>query len=175
MTATATLNSTAGVLVLNATFEPINVVKLHRAICLIVQEKADVVEHIEGRTFRSADTEIPCPSVVKLRYYVKVPWKRRRPAVTNRNVLGRDNYTCGYCSEPLDTTNGTVDHIVPTSRGGANDWMNVIAACKHCNSRKSDFLLETLDMELQFKPTIPADKTWLIVGWEARIHQAKYM
>lgn len=162
---------TTGVLVLNATFEPINVVQLHRAICLVVQEKADVVESVDGRTFRSENTEIPCPSVVRLRYYVKVPWKRRRPAVTNRNVLGRDNHTCGYCGE----TATTIDHIVPRARGGKNTWMNVVAACSPCNSKKSDLLLDELGWELLFQPTIPADKTWLVVGWAEREQQAKYL
>lgn len=160
-----------GVLVLNATFEPINVVHLHRAICLVVQEKADVVESVEGLTFRSADTEIPCPSVVKLRYYVKVPWKRRRPAVTNRNVLGRDNDTCGYCGG----VGTTVDHIHPVSRGGKNEWMNVIAACSPCNSKKGNLTLDELGWELLFQPTVPADKTWLVVGWAEREQQAKYL
>jgi len=162
---------TTGVLVLNATFEPINVIQLHRAVCLVVQEKADIVEHVDGRTFRSADTEIPCPSVVKLRYFVKVPWKRRRPAVTNRNVLGRDNGTCAYCGK--DAT--TVDHIHPRARGGENTWMNVVAACSPCNSKKSDLTLDELGWELLYQPTIPADKTWLVVGWAEREQQSKYL
>jgi len=162
---------TTGVLVLNATFEPINVIHLHRAVCLVVQEKADVIESVDGKTFRSANTEIPCPSVVKLRYFVKIPWKRRRPAVTNRNVLGRDNDTCGYCGGEAST----IDHIHPRAHGGTNDWMNVIAACSPCNSTKSDLTLEQLGWELLFKPTIPADKTWLVVGWAEREQQAKYL
>jgi 5-methylcytosine-specific restriction endonuclease McrA len=161
----------SGVLVLNATFEPINVVHLHRAICLVVQEKADVVEFVEGSTFRSADMEIPCPSVVRLRYFVKVPWNRRRPAVSNRNVLGRDNSTCGYCGG----TANTVDHIHPVSRGGQNVWMNVIAACTPCNSKKSDLTLEELGWELLFQPTVPADKTWLVIGWTEREQHSRYL
>lgn len=161
----------SGVLVLNATYQPINIVRLERAICLVVQEKADVVEHVEGKTIRSANTEIPFPSVVRLRYFVKVPWGRRRPAVTNRNVLARDNHMCAYCGNAAST----IDHVHPRSRGGKNDWMNVVSACSPCNSKKGDQLLDEIGWELLYQPTIPPDKTWLVIGLLEREQQAKYI
>lgn len=166
---------TTGVLVLNATFEPLNVVKLERAVCMVVQDKAVIVEEVEGRSIRSATKTFPCPSVVRLRYYVKVPWRRRRPPITNRNVLGRDHYKCAYCNADLDTKSGTVDHIVPTSRGGPNTWMNVVAACVFCNSKKANSLLEELGWELLFQPTVPHEKTWLVIGLQEREQHAKYL
>ncbi len=125
----------AGSLVLNATYEPLCVVTLRRAVVLVLAEKAVVVE--AGETvMHSASTSIQVPSVVKLSRYVRVPYRREVP-MTRRAVLDRDCHRCGYCGARADT----IDHVRPRSRGGTHVWTNVVAACARCNHRKGDRLL----------------------------------
>jgi hypothetical protein len=160
------------VLVLNASWEPLpDMIPVNDAVCAVIGGKADIIEFVEGEYFRSQYLSIPAPTVILLKRYVKLPFRRRTLAVTSQNVLERDMHICGYCGGPADS----MDHIVPTSRGGRNEWMNVIAACIPCNSRKDNTLLEDTDMTLRFSPTIPLRKSWLVVGWKDREQQAKYI
>lgn len=84
-----------------------------------------------------------------------------RVPLTNRTLFRRDQNVCGYCG----STNGhlTRDHIHPTSRGGRNIWMNVIAACEHCNKVKGNMTCEEADMPLLMLPYIPNRSEWLIL------------
>lgn len=154
---------TAGVLLLNASFEPLRVISLFRAVCLIVDERAEIVDSVEGEFIRSPSVQIPHPSVVRLKRYVKVPF-RRRTALNTRTVLARDRHECCYCGGKANT----IDHIHPTSRGGENTWDNVVAACERCNTTKSDRTLDELGWTMRYQPTIPPDKYWLVVGWTER-------
>ena len=154
---------TAGVLLLNASFEPLRVVSLFRAVCMVVEDRAEIVKDVEGKQIRSQHITLPHPSVVRLKHYVKVPFKAR-PSINTRTVLARDQHSCAYCGNQANT----IDHIVPRSRGGRHEWMNVIAACTQCNSKKADSLLEEIGMELRFKPTFPPSRYWFIVGFKER-------
>lgn len=158
------MDTNAGVLLLNATFEPLRVVPAWRAIWLIVDEKAVVMEVAQAKTpIRSQHLEIPFPSVIRLRNYVHVPYKTRT-RLNTRTVVARDNRECCYCGSYADT----MDHIHPTSRGGEHVWTNVVAACTRCNSNKSDKLLADIGWEMRYQPTIPPDQYWLVVGMAER-------
>lgn len=145
-------------LVLNATYEPLCVVPLKRAVLLVLKEKAEVVHEADGE-FRSAQTSVPIPSVIRLTKFVRVP-RRVKARLTNRAVLTRDNHTCQYCGAKGDT----VDHVVPRARGGQHRWENVVAACRPCNGRKSDKTLEQIGWKLAKKPVAPHETHWIVIG-----------
>ena len=153
-------------LVLNATHQPLAVVPARRAIVLVMKEKAVVVES-NGVVFHSEHLRLPAPSVVRLRYFVKVPY-RAQAALTRRSVFARDDWTCQYCGSSAEN----VDHVVPKSRGGEHIWENVVAACRRCNSRKENRLLHEVGLRLVRQPFAPRDGFRLSVGrlepeWEA--------
>ncbi len=146
------------VLVLNATMEPLCVVPARRAVVLVLSDKADVL-HENGHRFRSERLALAAPSVVRLRRYVHVPY-RRRAALSRRGVFIRDGHICQYCGVPAEN----VDHVVPRSRGGAHEWENVVAACRRCNSRKKDRTPAEARMTLLRTPFAPRAAFWLIVA-----------
>ena len=125
----------AGSLVLNASYEPLGVVPLRRAVVLVLSEKAVVVESA-GFVLHSEHRSLEAPSVVRLARYVRVPYRRRVP-LSRRAVMDRDAHRCAYCAARADT----IDHVLPRSRGGRHEWTNVVAACARCNHGKGDRLL----------------------------------
>lgn len=147
-------------LVLNASYQPLCVVPVRRALVLALKEKADVL-HTNGAIFRSADLEYRAPTVVKLRYFVKVPY-RARASMSRRAVFVRDDFECQYCGRPAEN----VDHIVPRSKGGGHTWDNVVAACRPCNSRKENHHLGDVGMKLRRPPLAPHDSVWIRVAVE---------
>lgn len=153
-------------LVLNATLQPLAVVTSRRAVVLVLKEKADLVVS-NGVVYRSERVEVPAPSVVRLRYFVSVPY-RARAALTRRAVFARDGWVCQYCGRPAEN----VDHVVPKSQGGPHTWENVVAACRRCNSRKENRLPHEVGLRLFREPFIPKDGLRLSLGhlepeWEA--------
>jgi len=116
------------VLVLNATYEPLSVVSVRRAVVLLLKEKAELVEAAEAE-LRSQNLTIPRPLVIRLVYYVRIPYRVSIP-LTRRMVLARDHYTCQYCGKQPPRKELTVDHILPRSRGGNTTWDNVVTACQ---------------------------------------------
>jgi 5-methylcytosine-specific restriction endonuclease McrA len=152
----------SGALVLNATYEPLCVVPLRRAVVLVLAEKAVVVE-AGSDVMRSARTSIQVPTVVRLSHYVRVPYRREVP-LTRRAVLDRDDHLCGYCGLRADT----IDHVRPRSRGGAHVWTNVVSACARCNHRKGDRLLTELGWHLAVVPVQPPATVAVVMGWAKR-------
>ena len=150
----------SSVLVLNATYEPLNVVSVQRAIVLLLKDKAEVVEAAESR-IRSTNVSIPVPLVIRLVYYVRVPHKMNVP-LTRRTVMLRDNYTCQYCGLQMPKSELTIDHVIPKVRGGATTWENVVCACKPCNLRKGSKLLDQAGMHLR---SIPCRPKYLALVW----------
>lgn len=131
---------------LNATYEPICVVAIRRAVVLVLTGKAEAV-HATDRSFHSEHLTVVVPTVVRLRTYRQVP--RRRPAsLSRRAVLVRDGHRCQYCGDRAES----IDHVVPRSRGGHHAWENVVAACRLCNARKRDQLLDETSMRLHRHP-----------------------
>jgi 5-methylcytosine-specific restriction endonuclease McrA len=153
-------------LVLNATLQPLAVVPARRAVVLVLKEKADIIAS-DGIVFRSQRIELPAPSVVRLRYFVHVPY-RARAALTRRGVFARDAWACQYCGGTAEN----VDHVIPKSRGGEHVWENVVAACRRCNSKKENHLPSEVGLILSHEPFVPRDGLRLSLGrlepeWEA--------
>ena len=145
-------------LVLNATYEPIGVVSSRRAVILALAEKVEVLAET-GVIYVSSRLEVPVPSVVRLRYYVKVPYKRTAP-LSRRAVFARDQGRCQYCGKTAES----IDHVVPRSRGGGHTWDNVVACCRRCNTYKSDRLLQDCSLRLRTKPAAPTQYVWVKVA-----------
>jgi 5-methylcytosine-specific restriction endonuclease McrA len=141
------------VLVLNATYEPINVISVQRAIVLLLKEKAELVEAAEAE-LRSERAHMPLPLVIRLVYFVRIPRLVGIP-LSRRTVLARDHYTCQYCGATPGRVDLTVDHIVPRSRGGETTWDNVVTACRRCNVRKGNRPLEDAGLSLRRVPARP--------------------
>ena len=151
------------VLLLNATYEAIRVISLKRAIGLVLQEKAEIIESA-GDFIRSTSIAVPRPQVIRLKYFVRIPYKSKVP-LSNRAVLNRDRYMCVYCGRKATT----VDHVVPKSKGGKHHWDNVVACCKPCNSEKSNYTLDQIGWELKVKPDVPHARTWIMVGTSDKV------
>ncbi len=143
-------------LILNATYEPLCVVPTRRALVLVLCEKAELL-HGTGQEFHSERATFPEPSVVRLAYYVKVPYQAR-VALNRRAVFARDGHRCQYCGNTAEN----IDHVVPRSRGGTHTWENVVAACRPCNARKEDRLLHESGLALRRPPSVPRERTWAL-------------
>lgn len=148
----------ARALVLNATFEPIGVVSARRALILSLAGKVDVLAD-SGQIIRSEQLEVAFPSVVRLRYFVRVP-HQRTVALNRRAIFTRDNHTCQYCGRAAES----IDHVHPRSRGGGHEWGNVVASCRRCNTTKGDRLLSECSHRLQTTPVAPAGHSWVRVA-----------
>jgi 5-methylcytosine-specific restriction endonuclease McrA len=145
-------------LVLNVSHEPLAVVPARRAVVLVLREKAEALE-TNGIVFRSERIALEAPSVIRLNYFVRVPY-RARAALTRRAVFARDGWSCQYCGAPAEN----VDHVIPRSRGGPHSWENVVAACRRCNSRKENRLLHEAGLRLRREPYVPRDGLRLSLG-----------
>jgi 5-methylcytosine-specific restriction endonuclease McrA len=145
-------------LVLNASFEPLSVVAVRRALVLVISEKAVLVESSGGEV-HSVRCTFDEPSVVKLVHYVRVP-HQTRVAVTRRSVFVRDGHRCQYCGAQAEN----IDHIVPRSRGGTHSWENVVACCRRCNTQKEDRLLDEAGLSLSHLPRAPRSRLWLLAA-----------
>jgi 5-methylcytosine-specific restriction endonuclease McrA len=148
------------VLVLNATYEPINVCTVRRAVVLLLKEKAEVIEQSD-RTLHSANESMTRPMVIRLVAYVRVPRDTHRRKITRRAVFARDNWTCQYCGSRQQLT---VDHVIPRSKGGPSTWDNIVAACAPCNRRKGDSLPLQAGMELAHPPRVPNPNVFIQVA-----------
>jgi 5-methylcytosine-specific restriction endonuclease McrA len=136
-------------LVLNASYEPINIVSARRAIVLVLKGAA-CVEQSSSHVARAARMSFRIPSVVRLLVYRRMP--RQNRAVSRRSILLRDRYTCQYCGEVFESKRLTLDHVIPRSRGGANSWENLVACCLACNNRKANRTPGEAGMLLAKKP-----------------------
>jgi len=140
------------VLVLNASYEPLNVCSVRRAHVLVFKGKAEVIEQLE-HPLHSASSTFPWPHVIRLVTYVRVPRAAQRK-ISRRALFARDDWSCVYCGE----TGGrlTLDHVVPRSRGGESVWENVVTSCAPCNLRKGNRTPEEVSMTLRRQPRPPA-------------------
>ena len=136
------------VLVLNSAYEPIQTVSPRKAIKLIVRGVA-IAEKYTEEVWRGVTSEIIVPSVVRLLNFYKIPNRIYR--LSKRNIFARDNWTCQYCKDKLTSSNGTLDHVVPRSRGGESSWENLVTACKPCNSQKGNRTPNEAGMKLAVK------------------------
>ncbi|RWZ49818.1 HNH endonuclease [Labedella phragmitis] len=148
-------------LVLNAGYEPLAVVSFKRALMLVMNDKATVVEVDTGHPVWATSGSWDRPSVIVLTRYVRIPHARRVP-VTRRGVLRRDGNHCGYCGKAATT----IDHILPRSRGGEDSWENLVACCLKCNNLKSDRTPAEMGWKLRLTPKTPHGPTWAVRGVE---------
>ncbi|MCU0357543.1 MAG: HNH endonuclease [Cyclobacteriaceae bacterium] len=138
------------VLVLNQDFSPLMVCSVQRAFILVYLNKSEMVRPANGHKLHSVSHSFPMPSVIRLNRYVRAPYKG--VALTRQNIFKRDNFECQYCGTRKELT---LDHIIPSSRGGQHTWINLVTACKSCNAKKGDYTPEEANMPLRKKPHKP--------------------
>ena len=158
------------VLVLNASYEPLNVCSVRRAHVLVFKGKAEVLEDLP-RPLRSASDTFQWPHVIRLVHYVRVPRAVKRK-ISRRALFARDGWRCQYCGS---TGKLTLDHVVPRSRGGDSVWENVVTSCAPCNLKKGNRLPEECGMHPMHPPLEPhfVHLTWAVRRLTAA--QAKYI
>jgi len=145
-------------LVLNASNEPLSVVSARRALVLLLRERADMVARSDRKWHAESDT-FQVPSVVRLRRYVSVPYRRSVP-LSRRAIFLRDENMCQYCGQHAEN----VDHVVPKVQGGTHRWDNVVAACRRCNTRKGGRTPDQAGLTLKRQPTPPGRFDWVHVA-----------
>ncbi|MBF4635567.1 HNH endonuclease [Agreia pratensis] len=161
-------------LVLNAGYEPLGVVSFKRAIVLVMNEKATIIESDEEHPVWATSGLFDRPSVIILTRYVRIPSTRLMP-VSRRGVLRRDGMRCLYCGGSATT----IDHVMPKSRGGKDTWENLVACCLRCNNIKSDRTPAEMGWTLRATPKMPHQSGWTVRGaeraepaWEGYIESA---
>ncbi|WP_232236136.1 HNH endonuclease [Nocardia sp. BMG51109] len=156
------------VLLLNATYEPLTALSARRAVVLLICDKADTVHHNpDSPVVHSAGTSVALPSVIRLRNYVRVPYRARVP-MTRAALMHRDRYRCAYCGAKAET----IDHVIPRSRGGAHSWENCVASCAPCNHRKADKLLSEIGWTLHHSLVSPKGPHWRLLSTTADLDPA---
>lgn len=145
-------------LVLNASYEPLCVVPVRRALILVLNHKATCLEE-SGTVLHSATRSVPVPSVVRLSRFVRVPFRGHVP-LTRRALFARDGGRCVYCGQAATS----VDHVIPRSRGGPHTWENVVSACRRCNHVKGDRYVTELGWRMTRAPARPSGLAWRIIG-----------
>lgn len=147
------------VLVLNATYEPVNVCSARRAIVLVLKGKAEVV-NAGARSLHSERSSFVVPTVIKLLHYVRVPRAERR-RLSRRAILARDGFRCQYCGSSKHLT---LDHVIPRSRGGMTSWDNVVTSCAACNVRKGAALPHEVGMSPSRNPRPPRPADFVLAS-----------
>ena len=149
------------VLVLNASYEPLNVCTLRRALVLVLKEKAEILERGDG-VLRSETMSVDRPEVIRLVTFVRVPRDIHRRRITRKAVLARDDWRCQYCG--CDKPGLTVDHVIPRSRGGESIWENIVAACATCNRRKGNRMPHEIRMHPKTSPRPPGPTVFIRIA-----------
>jgi len=142
----------SSVLVLNQSYEPLNICRVRRAVVLLLCGKAEVLENGRGN-LHSVDDVFDVPSVIRLAYFVKRP--RRQRKLTKLEVFNRDRYICQYCGQ--ESKDLTLDHVIPRRRNGEHSWENVVSACVPCNRRKAGLTPTEARMPLLCQPKAPGN------------------
>lgn len=135
---------------MNASYEPLMIVSSVKAIKLVLNDKATVLDE-SPYEFRSSNHNIKIPYVILLKKQVKRNGNVRGPRFSRRGVLVRDNFTCAYCGNP----GNTIDHVLPRALGGLSTFENCVTACVSCNHKKSDRTLKQIGWSLPFTPVAP--------------------
>ncbi len=149
------------VLVLNASYEPINVCTVRRAAVLVLKDRAEILECGEW-ALHAENMTLPRPAVIRLKAYVRIPRDAHRRKITRRAVFARDAWTCQYCGH--ERGNLTVDHVIPRSKGGGSGWDNIVTCCAPCNRRKGDRLPRQANMVPRRSPRAPSATIFIHVA-----------
>ena len=155
------------VLVLNQSYEPLTICRAKRAVVLVYQGKAEMLENGLG-FIRTVSDSFELPSVIRLAYMVKRPYRQKK--LTRYEIFNRDKYTCQYCGK--ETKNLTLDHVIPRYRDGQHTWENVASACVPCNRRKAGRNPKEAGMKLLRKPAYPSDNLLFSIPYHYR--QSRY-
>jgi 5-methylcytosine-specific restriction endonuclease McrA len=140
-------------IILNADYTFLNIVSWQKAITLMVKGKTEVLKYTKKVVRNFERTVImKIPAVMKLINIIRIIYRTHVP-FNKRNIIVRDGFKCAYCN--TESKSLTVDHIVPTSRGGKSNFENCVAACKKCNAKKGNKLPSEISMYLQRKPFQP--------------------
>ena len=139
------------VLVLNQSYEPLTVCRVRRAVVLIYQGKAELIENGMG-SIHSLKATFELPSVIRLAKLIRRP--RRQRKMTRYEIFNRDKYTCQYCG--AQSKHLTLDHVIPRYRGGQHTWENVVSACQDCNRKKAGRTPQEARMKLLKQPAPPS-------------------
>jgi 5-methylcytosine-specific restriction endonuclease McrA len=141
-------------LLLNATYEPLQIVSWKRAVKMHFQEKVEILEH-HSREIRSVRMSMKVPSVIRLVSYAHV--RRRHIAIrfSRQNLFARDKFRCQYCGDRFSIPDLTYDHVVPVARGGRKTWENIVTSCITCNREKGNRTPEEAGMQMLKRPTAP--------------------
>lgn len=150
------------VLVLNASYEPLQLISVRRAVVLLLQEKAELIE-AATQQLRARAIVFDVPLVIRLVRYIRIPRRLKLPC-SRRGVFARDRETCQYCGIQPGRTQLTMDHVVPRSQGGATTWDNVVTACRDCNHRKGGRTPEQANMQLMITPRQPQYVAFALLG-----------
>lgn len=142
-------------LVLNATYEPIQIVSWQRAMRMLFQEKVEVVAEYD-REIRSISVKIRLPSVLRLLHYVHLRRNHHQVKFTRSNIYARDKHQCQYCGRRCPPSELTYDHVIPVARGGRKTWENIVTCCRECNRRKGDHAPEEAGLRLLKPPKAPS-------------------
>ena len=147
---------------LNADYNAISFTSERRALQIVMNEKAQMLEH-SGRRFVSELLDLPRPSVIVLNKYQKLQYRKpiRNCKPSRHQIYARDNATCQYCGAKATT----IDHIVPRCKGGGGSWTNLVASCMKCNQHKGDKDLANTSLQLRRPPKAPESP-----GWQQRKH-----
>src|SRR3982750_85517 len=137
------------VLVLNASYEPINICGARRALVLVLKGVASAEEE-SSQAIHSSRQCLRLPSVIRLLEYRRIPHQTR--ALSRKNILMRDRYTCQYCAKSTPSGELTLDHVIPPSRSGETTWENLVACCHYCNNKKGNRTPEEAGMKLARAP-----------------------
>ncbi|MBA7649862.1 hypothetical protein ES703_57661 [subsurface metagenome] len=157
------------VLVLNQNYEPLNICRARRAIVLLYQGKAEMLEDGSG-FIHSVSSIFSLPSVIRLAYMIKRPRPERK--LTRLEIFNRDQYTCQYCGK--ETRQLTLDHVIPRHRNGHHTWENVVSACIPCNRRKAGRTPEQAGMRLLHRPSPPRGNTLFYIPYHYSQTQSKW-
>lgn len=116
---------------------PLSAVSWQDAIKYICLDRVDVLEWYDDWVVRSATWETRVPAVIMVKDYIR---HNSKPRLSKFNVMLRDKFECQYCDVQVSSTNVTMDHVLPLSKGGRTSWDNLVASCQDCNSRKGSKL-----------------------------------
>jgi len=142
-------------LVLNATYEPLQIVSWKKAVRMLYQDKVEVVKEYD-REVRSVTVAFRLPAVLRLLHYVNVNRYQNRVRFSRSNIYARDGFRCQYCRMRYPTTSLTYDHVIPVARGGRKCWENIVTCCVSCNREKGNRTPEEASLKLLKRPKAPA-------------------
>lgn len=146
------------VLLLNQNYEPLTILRVKRAITLLILDKVDLIEKLDGILIHTISITYRVPSVIRLKYYVCI--KRKEISLTKKNIIKRDNHQCQYCGKKTGIM--TTDHIIPKALGGSDTWENLVCACLECNNRKGNRVPKDASMKLFRKSKKPNYFTFVL-------------